>query len=66
MDPAGGFYTHDDTGSLTSLPVGKAVDEWLSYWNTPGAYVCLVFDEDERYDFDSTADFIQWLETRYG
>ena len=66
MDPAGGFYIHDDYGRLTGLPVEEAVEKWLNYWNTPGAYVCLVFDEDERYGFDCTAEFIRWFKTRYG
>jgi len=67
LDPAGNYYTGiNQYWSLSSDVASIAINDWLSHWSKemPGAYVQMVFSENEDKRFSSTAEFLTWLSQR--
>jgi hypothetical protein len=60
LDPIAGFYTTSVYG-MDGIPITNALNQWLNVWSDqiPGAQVTLLFGEDEYYEFDGNADFLQ-------
>jgi len=61
LDPAGNYYTNKH-GDLSSDPIQDAIDDWLAHWAPePGIHVSGVFDDSLYESFDSTAEFVAWM-----
>lgn len=64
LDPAGKFYTKDESGDLSSKDVRTAIYEWLQYWENEGGedlYVRYIFSRKIYETFSSTEEAIDWI-----
>ncbi len=61
LDPIAGFYTTSIYG-MDGIPVANALNQWLNVWSAqmPGAEVTMLFGEDDYYELDGNADFLDW------
>jgi len=67
LDPAGHYYTSDDSGNLINKNVSAEINNWLDHWRSElgsNAYVSGVFANDVDKTFSSTGEYISWMSTR--
>lgn len=67
LDPAGHYFTSDDTGNLVSKNVSVEINNWLEHWKSElgrDAYVSGVFANYLDETFSSTSEYILWMSTR--
>jgi hypothetical protein len=70
LDPAGNYFTGSDSPGfptpLHSESTSIAVNEWLAHLESkmPGAFISKVFTDDYYYEFESTDEFLAWIESR--
>jgi hypothetical protein len=62
FDPAGQYYSSYWNGDVAFWDVATSLQDWLDWWapQIPGAYVDMFFDDEDYYEFDSNADFLNW------
>ncbi|MDD4923971.1 MAG: zinc-ribbon domain-containing protein [Dehalococcoidales bacterium] len=62
FDPAGQYYSSDWTGDVAFWDVTTALQDWLDWWSVdmPGAEVIMFFDDEDYWEFEGNADFLDW------
>ena len=62
MDPTGNYFTSQWGDVYTNTPAEQALQDWLEWWSDqiPGAEVTMFFDEEDYFEFDGNADFLDW------
>jgi len=69
LDPAGYYYTSDPFGNLTPKSIEEEINNWLNYWKPylgSSIYVHRVFSDYIDKPFDSTEEYLDWMNSRQG
>jgi transglutaminase-like putative cysteine protease len=67
LDPAGRYYTRNETGALGPRDIWVEINSWLSYWANAGfmnTNVTRVFSDKIDKRFNSTEEYIEWMYSR--
>ena len=62
LDPTGQYYSAEWNGDVAFWDVETALQNWLNWWadDMPGAEVFVLFDNEDYFEFDGNADFLDW------
>ncbi len=62
FDPAGQYYSSDWSGNVVFWDAETALGNWLNWWSDqmPGAEVDMFFDDEDYWEFDGNAEFLDW------
>jgi len=67
LDPAGHYYTSDSSGNLTPKNTEEEINNWLNYWKPQlgnNIYVYRVFSDYIDETFNSTEEYLDWMNSR--